>query len=86
MQNPPQTAPSGLIQGGLFSTTTNQGYTKAYHPPKTAKQGSQPSLRKNINPWEQQIPVSLPLRGRPVTIGDRTRELVGRCENLKKNF
>lgn len=35
-------------------------------------------------PWE--LPVSLPLRGRPATISDRTRELFGRCDAMKQTF
>jgi hypothetical protein len=44
------------------------------------------TVRRQIPLLPHDQPVSLPLRGRPVTIGDRTRELVGRCDNLKKTF
>ena len=55
--------------------------------PQTVKNGLKTTYNnsnKNITsrkPWE--LPVSLPLRGRPVTIGDRTRDIFGRCDMLK---
>ncbi len=30
--------------------------------------------------------VNLPLRGRPVTIGDRTRDIFDRCDIIKANY
>ena len=80
---PPQTAPGLLASLNGYSTTSK--HPKVAAKPKTSEvttSSQQHLLRKQ--PWE--LPVSLPLRGRPVTISDRTRDLVGRCDALKKNF
>ena len=81
---PPQTAPGMLASLNGYSTTSKIPKNSA--KPKVTEgvtTSSQQYLLKR-QPWE--LPVSLPLRGRPVTIGDRTRDIVGRCDALKKNF
>ena len=82
---PPQTAPGILANLSNGYSTTNK-LPKTSAKPKTSDSvvtSSQHYMLKR-QPWE--LPVSLPLRGRPVTISDRTRDLFGRCDALKKNF
>ncbi|TNV74079.1 hypothetical protein FGO68_gene3446 [Halteria grandinella] len=67
---------SSMLSSMAFDKPNKTDRKVSKAPPQTAPNSRQP--------WE--LPVSLPLRGRPVTISDRTRELFGRCDAMKQNF